>query len=279
MVPIDYGYTFPAKIIEFFDIVTPSREDIKGYKKLLLDKTNLGKGEIESIVVCKNREYLFSSMDDKALKFAKGCGVKTISLHAILRSLLKSNIVKEEEAREIIKEIEEKDKTTILNQEAKIDKNIFKQIFRDWWSVFIVAYPNYGWTDKIIQKMLGCGDPANGFCTYICLCCGNEKKVPFSCKTTFCLSCAKAYVDNWVEQIKCTLFEGVEYKHVVLTVPESLRAYFNKKELLDELVKCGIAMLNDFFGCCTNKDIEAGYIVVLQTAGRAGIGTLIFILS
>lgn len=117
LVPIDYGYTFPAKIIEFFDIVTPSREDIKGYKKLLLDKTNLGKGEIESIVVCKNREYLFSSMDDKALKFAKGCGVKTISLHAILRSLLKSNIVKEEEAREIIKEIEEKDKTTILNQE------------------------------------------------------------------------------------------------------------------------------------------------------------------
>jgi len=117
LVPMYYGYGFPLKIIEFFDIATPGREDVKEYQELLLDKTNLGKGEIESIVICKNRGYLFSSMDSKALKFAKNYGVKTISLHAVLRSLLKSNILTEEEAREIIKEIEEKEKTTILNQE------------------------------------------------------------------------------------------------------------------------------------------------------------------
>ena len=29
-------------------------------------------------------------------------------------------------------------------------------------------------------------------------------------------------------------------------------------------------MSNDFFRCCRKKDIDAGYIVVLQTAGRAG---------
>ena len=157
-----------------------------------------------------------------------------------------------------------------MDEQTKVDKNTFKQIFKDWWDVFITAYPWYEWTGEIIQKILGCGDPANGFSTYVCPCCGNEKKVPFSCKTTFCLSCAKAYVDNWVEQIKCVLFDGVEYKHVVLTVPDSLRAYFHNKELLDEFVKCGIDMLNDFLRCCRKKDIEAGYIVVLQTAGRAG---------
>jgi hypothetical protein len=56
-------------------------------------------------------------MDSKALNFAKRYGVKTISLHAILKSFLKSNILTKEEIKKIIKEIEEKDKTTILNQE------------------------------------------------------------------------------------------------------------------------------------------------------------------
>ena len=59
LVPMYYGYTFPLKIIEFFDVATPGREDVKEYQELLLDKTNLGKGEIESIVICKNRCYFF----------------------------------------------------------------------------------------------------------------------------------------------------------------------------------------------------------------------------
>lgn len=117
LAPMEYGYTFPLKIIEFFDVTTPGKKDVEEYQKLLLSKTNLGKGEIESIVICRNRDYLFSSMDSKALKFAKSHGVKTISLHAILKSLLKSNIVTEEEIREIITEIEEKERTIISNQE------------------------------------------------------------------------------------------------------------------------------------------------------------------
>lgn len=157
-----------------------------------------------------------------------------------------------------------------MDGQLKIDKNTFKQIFRDWWGEFITEYPDYEGLDDIIQKMLGCCDPANGFTTYICPSCGAEKKIGFSCKSAFCLSCARAYVDNWVEQIRSALFEGVRYKHAVLTVPEDIRGYFHEKELLDELIKRGIDALNDVIRYCKKADMEMGYVVVLQTAGRAG---------
>jgi hypothetical protein len=32
--------------------------------------------------------------------------------------------------------------------------------------------------------MLGCGDPSQGFSSYICLNCGEQRSVPFSCKCT-----------------------------------------------------------------------------------------------
>jgi len=157
-----------------------------------------------------------------------------------------------------------------MDEQVRINKNTFKQIFRDWWDIFLEKYPEYITVNEVVQKMLGCGDPTNGFTTYVCPRCGYEKKVAFSCKSPFCLSCARAYVDNWVEQVKSALFAGVKYKHAVLTIPEDLRKYFHERELLDELIKCGIAALNDVISCCKHKDIELGYIVVLQTAGRAG---------
>lgn len=115
--PLAYNYSFPLKIIESFNIAIPGKEDIEEYKKLLLE-TDIGKGELESIIICRNRNYIFASMDSKALNFAKEQGVKTLSLHSILKSFLISNILTKEDVKKIIREIEEKDKTTILNQEC-----------------------------------------------------------------------------------------------------------------------------------------------------------------
>jgi len=60
-------------------------------------------------------------------------------------------------------------------------------------------YPEYQTEryDGVVAKMLGCGDPENGFTSYKCPECGELKKVPFSCKSSFCLSCAKIYTDDW----------------------------------------------------------------------------------
>ena len=52
-----------------------------------------------------------------------------------------------------------------------------------------------------IEKMLGCGTPEAGYTTYLCPHCLEEKRVAFSCKSSFCLSCCKVYVDEWVAHI------------------------------------------------------------------------------
>ncbi|MBU8849597.1 MAG: transposase zinc-binding domain-containing protein [Desulfobacterales bacterium] len=79
------------------------------------------------------------------------------------------------------------------------DRDVFKTIFRDQWEEFKEKHPQYNTEqyDTSVQKMLGCGDEFNGYSEYICMYCGRDRKrVPFSCKCCFCLSCAKQYVDN-----------------------------------------------------------------------------------
>lgn len=154
---------------------------------------------------------------------------------------------------------------------GQAQKNIFKQIFADRWVDFKRKYPRYEAVDEVVQKMLGCGDPANGHAMYLCPECLEQHVVAFSCKSQFCLSCAKVYGQEWVETVKGMLHPGVKYRHLVLTVPEALRSliYQHPKELLDGLMKAAQAAMDEAMAVAKGQPVKAGYIVVLQTAGRA----------
>jgi hypothetical protein len=155
----------------------------------------------------------------------------------------------------------------------RVDTATFKQIFRDHWEAFQQRFPRYQQRDVqvVIDKMLGCGDPATGYFPYLCEHCLEEKRVAFSCKSSFCLSCCKVYIDQWVAHIGQTLYEGVAYRHVVLTVPKALQVFFYRdRPLLADLMQCGVAMLQDALAWVTRSTLEVGYVVVLETAGRAG---------
>ncbi len=162
----------------------------------------------------------------------------------------------------------------INGKEQELYKNILKQIFIEHWEEFKERYRRYrsGIYETTINKMLGCGDKANGYSVYRCKHCGEPRYVPFSCKSSFCLSCAKVYVDNWVSHISKILFEGIYYRHIVLTVPEALRKYFYKDQsLLSWLMKTGVDCLKDVIAHTLRREgITPGFIVVLQTAGRSG---------
>ena len=102
-------------------------------------------------------------------------------------------------------------------------KNRLIQIFRDHWEQFKVFHPDVVNEDieANVQKMMNCGLFKNGYAEYRCSC-GHIKKVPFSCKSRFCLRCAKVYIDNWVVKMKETIFAKINHRHIILTVPESL---------------------------------------------------------
>jgi hypothetical protein len=79
------------------------------------------------------------------------------------------------------------------------------------------------------------------------------------------------YTDKWVDYVGDALFEGVKYRHVVLTVPEEYRRYFyNDARLLGELMRTGHEFYKDLVSEWLREPIEVGSIVVLQTAGRSG---------
>ena len=154
--------------------------------------------------------------------------------------------------------------------------NIFKQIFAEHWDGFTRVHPRYNksYYDGLVNKMLGCGDPAQmGSIEYRCLQCGEgTHRVAMSCKSSLCLRCAKVYVDNWVSQVSHMLHEGVIYRHIVLTVPALLRQTFYQQSqvVLSPFIRCGVQCLDDCFSRISGRTLKGGYIVVIQTHGRNG---------
>jgi len=120
-VSLDYGYTFPLDVFESFDILYPSEEENKSYKEMLIGNKSLGKGELEAITICKSRGYVFSSMDFAALQFAVSMNIDVLDLQSILRALWRSGIKSKDEVNMIIREIEEKDNTSIRDAQSIIE--------------------------------------------------------------------------------------------------------------------------------------------------------------
>ena len=155
-----------------------------------------------------------------------------------------------------------------------IDKNTFKQIFYDRWDEFKQTHPRFDCPDynDTIEKMLGCGDPDKmGYVQYRCCQCGEVRRIAFTCKSCFCLSCAKGYTERWADFIGRRLLPGITYRHVVLTMPEFLRTWFYRDPtLLSPFMRAGHACLKDILKTAGGIKLDIGNIIVLQTAGRSG---------
>ena len=72
------------------------------------------------------------------------------------------------------------------------DQDVFQQIFEEHWEHFKKHRPYFDCAqyNDAVAKMLGCGRESGGYSEYQCLYCGHGfRRVCFSCKGTFCLSC------------------------------------------------------------------------------------------
>ena len=159
----------------------------------------------------------------------------------------------------------------------KIDKEIFRTIFIDHWESFKDRHPGYDTSqyENPVQKMLGCGKESAGYSEHRCVYCGGDiRRIGFSCKSGFCLSCAKKYVDDFVGKVSQVLHGGMNYRHIVLTIPKQLRIIFYKarhdRKLLSAFMRCGYECLEDVVGTVLRRKLKIGTIVVVQTHGRSG---------
>ena len=107
--PLMHGYAFPDEIFNKAELVTVSGEEQRDYLKLKEEHSKIGKGEIESMVVCRKRGFLFSSFDKKAVSMAKESGVNVITAGAIFHGLLIKGIATKKEVLKILQDIETSD--------------------------------------------------------------------------------------------------------------------------------------------------------------------------
>ena len=160
---------------------------------------------------------------------------------------------------------------------SKVDPEIFRMIFKDFWLEFQKTHPAYATEhySEVVPKMLGCGLEEWGYAEYCCSHCGQgTRRVAFTCKSCFCLSCSKVYTDDFVAQVSRVLQPGLIYRHIILTVPEQLRATFYRDrasgKLLSALMKCGAECLEGVVRRAVRQAVKIGSIVVVQTHGRSG---------
>jgi hypothetical protein len=116
-----------------------------------------------------------------------------------------------------------------------------------------------------VNKMLICGTKKMGYAVYVCTNCSQhpEKIVFFTCKSRFCTSCGKVYVDNWVKKMTTEILDK-PHRHLVFTIPEQLRAkIYWDRDLLKVLsdIAARVVMGN-------TQDLTAGIITVVHTFGR-----------
>jgi Transposase zinc-binding domain len=124
--------------------------------------------------------------------------------------------------------------------------SLFKPIFADPWDGFKRVYPrsNRRSYDDLLAKRLGCGAPDQmGYSEYRCWRCGEgTQRVAMSCNSSLCRRCAKVSVDKGVSQVSQRLHEGVIYRPIGLTVPESLRQPFDQQAhaVVSPCMRCGV---------------------------------------
>lgn len=98
---------------KLFQHATLGRQE-SGLAKGIDSKKNLGRGEIECIAICKVRNFIFVTNDNKAIELAEAININTIDLETILYSL--KNLVNKNQLKQIIYDIETKDKVVIINK-------------------------------------------------------------------------------------------------------------------------------------------------------------------
>jgi len=106
LTPLDYGYGYPREIFDMAELITVSEEEQREYLKIKEKHAKIGKGELESIVICLKRGYLFSSFDKKAMMVAKKRGVAIITAGVIFKGLVVKRIATKEAVLKMIRDIE-----------------------------------------------------------------------------------------------------------------------------------------------------------------------------
>ena len=111
------GFSFTEKIFNSqIEITTMMGSELTDFKNIVQNK-KIHHGEAEGIVIARNRNGIFLTNDRVAVKFCEQNDVAVLDLKDILKVTARKKIVNENEMIKIMKDIEVKDNTVIVERD------------------------------------------------------------------------------------------------------------------------------------------------------------------
>jgi predicted nucleic acid-binding protein len=109
----EIGFDFVDELIENVRILNLSEDEYSEFIQFMEDEDYLHSGELQGIVLCKHRNGVLLTNDRRAKNFCKRNNIVYFDIKGILRAFYTKKVLEEEEMRDLVKEIEEKDNTRI----------------------------------------------------------------------------------------------------------------------------------------------------------------------
>jgi len=117
LVPLEYGYDFPRRILDQAEIVPMTLEETEDYEALRI-QGRLSVADAEIIAICKRRRWIYITMDRVALRCAEEFGVRTVDLQALLEAIKRAGLLSLKQLQVLIERMEGEDRTRIPYKEA-----------------------------------------------------------------------------------------------------------------------------------------------------------------
>jgi predicted nucleic acid-binding protein len=77
LVPLEYGYDFPQRVLALAEVVAMAPEEIEDYEALRL-RGKVSAADAELIAICRRRGWTYVAMDRVALRCAEEYGVRHV---------------------------------------------------------------------------------------------------------------------------------------------------------------------------------------------------------
>jgi hypothetical protein len=157
----------------------------------------------------------------------------------------------------------------------------------DNWKVFkeyrdIIGKPLRQEEIEEVEKMLRCKDPRYGFATYVCLGCGAQKIIGFSCNGRLCTYCGYRHARDYAERLADRLLD-LPYRFFTFTIPAGLRSLVNQNAELLRIVQDSmfvalqetleVAYNNELAEKASKKGLRREKDLKLKTGMLAGLQT------
>ncbi len=108
------GFSFPRKVFNSkIELATMSQRELGDFEKTAKNP-KIHSGEAEGISIARNRQGVFLTNDKVAVKFCEQEDIAVLDLKDMLKLVARKRIVNETEMMQIIKDLEIKDNTVIV---------------------------------------------------------------------------------------------------------------------------------------------------------------------